>query len=460
LGDITVYFVIIRIQIVWYKNFKMNYRSVAEQIFLAGVDRVLPGRLINKSISIDDNILAVGNHRFNLKEYDNIYIIGAGKASALMGAEVERIFSGRITDGHIAVKYGHSCRLEKIKVTEAGHPVPDSNSFAATKSILEIAAMAGNKDLVICLLSGGGSALLSDCPEGISQEEMAGFNRLMVNSGASIGEINAVRKHLSGVKGGQLARAVYPATLISLILSDVINDPLDVIASGPTVPDPTTFGQALEVLSKYDLEDSVVPAIIDHLTHGKSGDIPETPKAEDPVFKRTYNILAGNNKLALEASAERAAGFDLKALILDDKLEGDVNMIFRFIVDTALEYQKDPAMSKPVSLLLGGEPTVKVSGKGEGGRNQHLALLCSLLLKDHQGITILSAGTDGNDGPTPAAGAVVDCDTYNNAVAQNISPYGYLAEFDSFNFFRKAGGHIITGPTMTNVMDIIVIIVE
>jgi glycerate 2-kinase len=174
----------------------MNYRSVAEQIFLAGVYRVLPDRLINSSISIVDNYLIIGNHRFDLDSFENIYITGAGKASALMGAEVERILGNRIKGGHIVVKYGHSCELKKIKVSEAGHPVPDSNSFAATKSILEIAAGAGNNDLVICLLSGGGSALLSDYPEGITPDEMSDFNKVLVNSGVSIGEINTLRKHL------------------------------------------------------------------------------------------------------------------------------------------------------------------------------------------------------------------------------------------------------------------------
>jgi len=438
----------------------MNSRSVAEKIFLAGVDRVIPERLISKSISFENNVLKTGDHSFDAGSFQNIYVLGAGKASALMGAEIEKILGNRIADGHIVVKYGYACGLKMIKVTEAGHPVPDSNSFAATRFILGIAKKAAVNDLVICLLSGGGSALLSDCPEGISPEEMAGFNRLMVNSGAAIGEINALRKHLSGVKGGQLARAVYPATLISLILSDVINDPLDVIASGPTVPDPSTFSQALEVISKYSLKDSVLPAIINHLNLGKSGAIPETPKAEDPVFRRTYNILAGNNKLALEAAKEEAIALRLNALVMDDKLQGDATLVSEYIVETALKYQHDNKVAKPVCLLFGGEPTVRVEGSGEGGRNQHLALYCATLLKNRAGITVLSAGTDGNDGPTTAAGAVVDCQTYNDAISRDISPDAYLEEFDSFNFFRRAGGHIITGPTMTNVMDIIIVIIE
>ena len=240
----------------------MNSRTVAEQIFLAGVDRVLPGRLIEKVMSLTGNCLLISDFTLCLESVKNVYVIGAGKASALMGAEVERILGERITAGHIVVKYGHSCALTKIKVTEAGHPVPDSNGFRATRSILEIAAMADSTDLVICLLSGGGSALLADFPEGSTPEEMMIVNKLLVNCGASIKEINAVRKHLSAVKGGQLAREVYPATMVSLILSDVTGDPLDVIASGPTVPDPTTFKQAKEIIAKYDLSASMPERII------------------------------------------------------------------------------------------------------------------------------------------------------------------------------------------------------
>lgn len=437
----------------------MNYKVVAEQIFLAGVDRVLPDRLINKSVSIEGNRLGIGDHQFDLDSIENIYVIGAGKASALMGAEVERILGERITDGHIVVKYGHSCRTRRITVSEAGHPVPDSGSFAAAKSILGISDKAGINDLVICLLSGGGSSLMSDCPDSITPDQMAEFNRIIVNSGATIGEINTLRKHLSNVKGGQLARAVYPAALVSLILSDVINDPLDVIASGPTVPDPSTFLRAMEILEKYNLVDSVLPAITNHLTDGMNRLIPETPKELDPIFERTYNILVGNNRLALGAAKEKAGELNIDARILDDSLEGEVSIVAREVVEAARKYQNDE-ITKPLCLLMGGEPTIKVTGRGEGGRNQHLALLVSTLLSEDKGITVLSAGTDGSDGPTLAAGAVVDCNTAANAISHGINPFDYLSDFDSYNFFRIAGGHIITGPTLTNVMDIIVIIVE
>lgn len=438
----------------------MDHKIAAEQIFLAGVDRVLPERLINMAVSLKDNCLLIKDYAISLDNVKDIYVIGAGKASAFMGAGVERILGERVSSGHIVVKYGHACTLKKISVSEAGHPVPDSNGFNATRSILEISRKAESNDLVICLLSGGGSALLADFPKGSSPEEIMTANDLLVNCGASIGEINTVRKHLSNIKGGQLARAVYPGRTVTLILSDVTGDQLDVIASGPTVPDPTTFIQALEIIAKYNLTKSMPEGIISYLKQGAAGFISETPKGEDPVFKRTLNSLIGNNKLALEAAGKKAAELQLNAEIISDSIKGDISEVADFVLTTALKFQSDINVPKPVSLLFGGEPTVKMSGKGKGGRNQHLALYCSVILRNHKGITLLSAGTDGTDGPTSAAGAVVDCETFNNAISRNINPDEYLREFDSYNFFGKAGGHIFTGPTMTNVMDLIVVIIE
>ncbi|MEI8224764.1 MAG: glycerate kinase [Bacteroidota bacterium] len=438
----------------------MNRRTIAEQIFLAGVESVLPENLITKEMALKDNCLVIGHLNFSLELIDNIYVIGAGKASAMMAVEAEKILGSRITEGHIVVKYGHSSKLKYIRVTEAGHPVPDSNGFKATRAIMEIAGMAKRNDLVVCLLSGGGSALLPDFPEGSSPEEMIKLNDLLINSGACIKEINAVRKHLSLVKGGQLARAVCPATLVSLILSDVPGDPLDVIASGPTAPDPTTYQQAMDVLDKYDLTASVPVGILKYLKEGAAGKRPETPKPGDHVFEKTYNHLIGTNRLALEAAKQKASEFNINPVIIDDHLQGDTSSVAEYIVETSLKFKIDKNEMKPVCLLFGGETTVKMTGRGLGGRNQHLALLCAILLQNHPGITILSAGTDGTDGPTDAAGAVVDSDTVTGALSKNIDPAKYLRDFDSYHFFKKAGGQIITGPTMTNVMDIIVVIVE
>jgi glycerate 2-kinase len=438
----------------------LNCRKVAEDIFRAGVDRVIPEKLIGKEMLIRDSRLHVGSLSFSLEEIDNVYVIGAGKASALMAAEVEKILGNRITGGHVVVKYGHSCKLKHIRVAEAGHPVPDANGYAATKIVLAIAEKAGAGDLVICLLSGGGSALLADFPESSSPDEMMKLSNLLINSGADISEINAVRKHLSVVKGGQLARSVYPATLVSLILSDVIGDPLDVIASGPTAPDSSTYRLALDVLKKYDLLESTPSGIRRILLEGEAGRRPETPKNGDPIFEKTHNCLIGTNLIALEASKVMAEQLGLDAYIINDKVSGDTQDVADYLIQTARGYKDRKAVRKPACLLFGGEPTVKMTGNGLGGRNQHLALLCALKLQKTPGITILSAGSDGTDGPTDAAGAIVDAQTVADAVARGIDPVKHLGEFDSYHFFKKAGGHIITGPTMTNVMDIIVAIVE
>lgn len=438
----------------------MNTRDKAEAIFKAAVRSVLPSVLIPEKVMIENDNLVVSGNVFNLKDLNNIYIIGAGKATALMTAEIEKTFGNRITGGHIVVKYGHSCPLKYIEVTEAGHPVPDDNGFKATRKILEIASQATEDDLVLCLISGGGSALLADHPEGASPSDMMKLNELLVNCGASISEINAVRKHLSKVKGGQLARAVYPATLISIILSDVPGDKLEVIASGPTSPDTTTYSQAIEVLKNYNIESSMPGNLLNYLVEGKSGIHPETPGPGDKIFSSTTNILIGTNRSALEAARMKALEYNFNAVIVDDKLQGDTASVAEYLVETALRLRADENAVKSVCLLFGGETTIRMTGAGKGGRNQHLALLCSVLLKDHPGITILAGGTDGNDGPTDAAGAVVDSKTCEMAFTKNLIPEEYIDSFASYDFFKKAGGHIITGPTMTNVMDVIVVIVE
>jgi glycerate 2-kinase len=438
----------------------MNRRRSAERIFKAGVASVLPEELIYKEMTLKDKCLTIGSLNFSLDVIDNIYVIGAGKASALMAAATEKILGDRIKEGHVVVKYGHSCKLKKIKVSEAGHPIPDSNGFQATQTIIKLAKKAGRNDLVICLLSGGGSALLPDFHRDLTAEEVISVNNLLIKSGATIDEINSVRKHLSEVKGGQLARIVYPATLVSLILSDVIGDQLSVIASGPTAPDPSTFKQALEVLRKYGLSDSVPQSIQRYLREGDAGLRSETPKPGDRVFDRTYNILIGTNRLALEAAKKEADALKFESHIVTDKLQGDVTSIVEYIIKTSVKYRNDKRSGKPLCLLFGGESTVRVTGNGLGGRNQHLALVCATLIRDHPGITILAAGTDGTDGPTDAAGAVVDSNTLSAAVSKHLDPHKYLKEFDSYHFFEKAGGHVITGPTMTNVMDIVIVIVD
>jgi len=439
----------------------MNAKYIAEQIFLAGVESVLPDKIMHKVFYLKKGTLYISNRSFKLTDFHNIYVIGAGKASALMAKEVETVLGKRIKKGHIIVKHGHSCTLEHIRVTEAGHPTPDEPGFRATSDIIELIQDAAENDLVLCLISGGGSSLLTDYPEGSSPEDLILLNQILLKSGADIQEMNSVRKHVSYIKGGQLARIIFPATLVSLILSDVIGDSLDVIASGPTFPDTSTFENALQVLNKYKLIDKVPASIMRHITLGVQGLIPETPKVGDPVFKKAINLIIGSNKIALQAASQKAVelGYNNTSVVTSE-LNGDAASAAEQIVQNALQLQNDTTRSKPLCLLYGGETTVQVTGMGLGGRNQHLALCAALLLENTKGITFLSAGTDGNDGPTDVAGAVVNGCTVQEAVSLNIDPRESITGFDSYHFFQQAGGHIRTGSTLTNVMDLLVVLIE
>jgi len=432
----------------------------AISIFLAGVRSVLPEKLVTDTLKLRGQVLVAGSHELSLGGIEKIWVIGAGKASAAMGHYVECVLGDRITGGHIVVKYGHSCQLKKIRVTEAGHPIPDENSFMAAREITEIASAASADDLVICLISGGASALLSDLPGGLLPEELYIVNNLLVRSGATISEINCVRKHLSSLKGGQLARTIRPARLITLIISDVIGNQPEVIGSGPTVPDTTTFADALAVIEKYKLTGDVTRGTLNYLRDGCAGYHPDTPRPGDIIFEGTLNVIAGTNQIALRACKNEAIKLGYRTYIIDTALEGDVETVCESIINTALSFRNNQDIPKPACLLYGGETTVRVTGSGTGGRNQHLALSAAIKLKDIPGITVLSAGTDGTDGPTDAAGAVVNSGTLTKALSLNEDPINYLAGFDSYNFFRKVGGLIVTGPTYTNVMDIVVVIVE
>ncbi len=438
----------------------MRNRDNALRIFLAGVRGVLPEKLVTDVLQLKGQVLVAGNHEVSLEGIEKILVIGAGKASAAMGHYVECILGDRISGGHIVVKYGHSCTLKKIRVTEAGHPVPDENGFMAAREIKKIASDASANDLVICLISGGASALLSDLPEGLIPEELYIVNNLLIRSGATINEINCVRKHLSSIKGGQLVRTIRPARLITLIISDVIGNHLDVIGSGPTVPNSTTFADALGVIEKYNLTDDVTRGVMNYLRDGYAGYHPDTPKPGNLIFEGTMNIIAGTNQAALRACKNEAVKLGYRSYIIDAALEDDVETACESIINTALSFRNNQDIPKPACLLYGGETSVRVTGSGTGGRNQHLALSAAIKLRDIPGITVLSAGTDGTDGPTDAAGAVADSGTMARALSMNEDPISYLAGFDSFNFFRKVGGLITTGPTFTNVMDIVVVIVE
>ncbi|MCU0473505.1 MAG: glycerate kinase [Bacteroidales bacterium] len=438
----------------------MNQRQKAIEIFLAGVESVKPDNLIKRYVSIYQDTLQIDEIRLGLSTIKNIYVVGAGKASALMAQTVESILGNRITEGHIITKYGHSVPLKFIGITEAGHPVPDENGIRGTEQILSIVNKAGKEDLVICLISGGGSALLADVPEGCTLEDLKIVSSVLLKVGANITEMNCIRKHLSKVKGGQLARAAFPARVISLILSDVIGDPPDVIASGPTAADPTTFADAIAIMRNYKIENQIPKQIYGVLQDGSEKKRQETLKESDEALLLTDNLIIGTNNLALKRAKEKAESLGYETQIITNKLEGDVVDITSYIVNTTIEVIKDNRAGISICLLFAGEPAVRVNGTGLGGRNQHLAIIAARLIKDLPGITILSAGTDGTDGPTNAAGAVVDTFTYKNSSNLQLDIDQYINNFNSYHFFKQEGGLIITGPTQTNVMDLMVVLID
>ncbi len=436
----------------------MDNRKIATEIFLSAVDSVKPDKLISRFVSVHGNTVQIENHKIDLSEVKNIYVTGAGKASAMMALALENILERRIAEGHIVTKYEHSIPLKYIGITEAGHPVPDENGLRGTEKILSMVNKAGKDDLVICLISGGGSALLTDVPEGCTLDDVKALNSALLKCGANIKQMNCIRKHLSGVKGGMLAKAAYPARVISLILSDVIGDPLDVIASGPTAPDPSTFNEAISIINEFGIRNEIPAKILKVLQDGVDKKRQETLKENDEILLKTSNLIIGSNRLALKVAKEKAESFGYESYIITSTLEGDVKEVSDYILD--LIRKTSEKSNKKTCLLFAGEPTVKVKGKGLGGRNQHLALIMSGLIKEMPGITFLSGGTDGSDGPTDAAGAVVDSMTNDNAIRLKIDRETFIEDNDSYNFFKQEGGLIITGPTQTNVMDLIVTLIN
>lgn len=433
-------------------------KKIVELIFFAGVNGVLPEKLMQSQVKLSGDLLQVAEKRFPLSRFRHIYVLAAGKAAASMSRGVEKVLGGKITNGHVVTKYGHGTNLNYLTLTEAGHPIPDTEGLKGTQKIVNIARKATEDDLVICLISGGASALMADFPEGVTLDDLKSTNELLTKCGANITEINTVRKHLSKIKGGQLARILFPATTVCLILSDVVGDRLDVIASGPTVGDSSSFADALTIIDKYSLQNQLPSSVLHYLLEGADGSIADTPKPDNPVFQNVFNYIIGSNGIALESSAKKAVELGFETHTVTDSIQEDVTETANFILKT-IDNQK-PTGNKPVCLLFGGEPTVKVSGNGLGGRNQHLALYLATKICCKKNITILCAGTDGTDGPTDTAGAVVDYETAAKAVEKGIDPNHYLTNCDSYRFFQQVGGHIITGNTGTNVMDIIVAIVQ
>lgn len=435
-------------------------RKNARLIFDAGLKAVDPGNAVREHMSLRGSELAVGDRAYDLSEFDGVYIVGAGKAAAAMARAAESMLGDLVRSGTVNIKYGHAAELERVSVIEAGHPVPDEAGIRGTEKILGLLRRTGPRDLVLCLISGGGSALLVAPVSGLTLGDIQLTTRRLLESGAAIHEINAVRKHISRVKGGQLARLAYPSTLVSLVLSDVIGDDLTSIASGPTVPDSSTFGACLGILEKYGLAAEIPVPVLDHLEQGARGGIEETPKTGDPVFEKTQNVVIGSNIQAVEAAAAKAGALGYNALILSTFIQGETREIAKMHAAMAREVRAHGyPVAPPACLLSGGETTVTVRGRGLGGRNQEFALAAALEIDGLENVVVLSGGTDGTDGPTDAAGAVADGTTVRRARELGLSPERFLRENDSYNFFEPLGDLLVTGPTLTNVMDVRLVLV-
>lgn len=467
-------------------------RDHAMQIFDAAVNAVKPQNLIPQYLKIDADKLSIGDSFYDLQKLDHIYLIAAGKAASAMALEAEKIIGVHISECIAVTKYGHSLPI-KGKTIEAGHPVPDEQSLSAGKKVLELLHNAGENDLVILLLSGGASSLMESMPVNIGLEDLQSLSEQMLKKGLSISEINTIRKHLSLIKGGQFSAAAYPARVHALILSDVPGNDLSVIASGPTVADPSTFEDVMCILEKYQLVDECPGTILFHLENGRRGSVSETPKPGDPIFQKTTNLLLGSNQIALNAAIDTASKLGYNPVIINSDLKGEASEQASIFVDVVMNYNGP----KPACLLMGGETTVTIKENGLGGRNQEFALASlvalqnlesSAMLKaikrtgsedplsstkknedskilptkktDHSEIPlVLSAGTDGTDGPTDATGAMIDALTFQYVREQNLDANEFLNHNDSYNFFKKVGGHVITGPTQTNVMDIVIALI-
>jgi len=429
-------------------------------IFNAGLEPVMPEVSVKRFCTLEGSCFRVGDREYDLTLYQHVYVVGAGKASAAMAAAVEDILGNRVSGGSINVKYGHVCSLKHVALVEAGHPVPDDQGEAGARAIMSLLAGAGEQDLILCLLSGGGSALLPLPDEGLILADKQATIRVLLACGATIHEINTIRKHTSRIKGGWLARAAHPATIVSLIISDVVGDDLDIIASGPTVPDPGTFEDCMAIVRKYTLEDRLPPMVMQCLAQGAVGKREETPKCGDPAFEKVQNLIVAGNREALNAAKARAESLGYNTLILSAMFEGETRDVARLHAAIAREVAASGhPISAPACILSGGETTVTLSGTGLGGRNQEFVLACVPLLEGVDNMVLMSAGTDGIDGPTDAAGAIMDNMTDERGRQKGMDAAAYLENNDAYHYFDQLDGLFKTGPTKTNVMDLRIMLI-
>ncbi len=451
----------------------MDGRIHLRKIAAAALDRVDPFLMVQRCLRIEDGKLRVAtersDHLIPLAGFSRLFVLGVGKAAAPMAQAVEALLEERIDKGLIVIKPGHGLALRRIRAVEGGHPVPDEKSVEAAAELAALADEADETTLVINLVSGGGSALLSspidDPAHPVTLAEIQATTRVLLACGATIHEINCLRKHLLSLAGGRLAERLFPATVLSLILSDVVGDDIQIIASGPTAPDASTYAQACAVVESLGIESELPASVVGLLQAGRRGEIPETPKPASAPFARVTNVLVGTNLFALEAAKRSAEGLGYHTTILTSRLVGEAREVAKVLAAIAKDVAAfDLAGKKPACILAGGETTVTIRGRGTGGRNQEMALAYLLeMARDPEGLgrtSFLSFSTDGEDGPTEAAGAFADAGLVDSARARMLSISDHLRTNDSHSFFAAVDGLLLTGPTNTNVCDIQVVLIR
>ena len=438
----------------------MQPRAHAREIFMAGLKSADPLVAMQKNVCVRDDHLQIADRSYRLSNLEKIFVVGCGKAAARMGLAVEDLLSDRIAGGIVVVKYGYGLPLRRIKVVEAGHPVPDEAGVDGARQITEVVRNAGQNDLVLFLISGGGSALFPSPADSVTLTDKQSTTEALLQSGATIQEVNAVRKHISTLKGGRFAKLVAPAQVVSLILSDVVGDSIEAIASGPTAPDSTTYSDCLEIVRRYGLEDKIPHSVLDLLQRGAKGAVEETPKPSDPVFQKVQNVVVGSNRAALKAAERQAQVFGYHTRMLSSSVEGESRVVAKRHTALVKEIVRtDRSVRGPACVIAGGETTVTIRGDGLGGRNQEFALAAAIEIDGLDGIVVLSAGTDGIDGPTDAAGGIVDGSTIQRGRAKGLDASAFLNRNDSYHFLKATDDLFVTGPTFTNVMDLQVMLV-
>ncbi|ACO03115.1 MAG TPA: glycerate kinase [Persephonella sp.] len=431
----------------------MRLKEVAVEIFLSSIRSVHPENIIPQNLSLTDNLIKIKDYEFPLE--GDLYVFGSGKASVEMAKAVEKILGDRIKEGVVVCNYTE--KLEKIDVVEGSHPVPTEKSVKAGELLLERISALKENDTFIYLLSGGSSALIEKPIPPVTIQDLQKTTHLLLENSIPIDEINVVRKHLSLIKGGRLGEKTKGRGIV-LVLSDVIGDDLFTIGSAPLYYDRSTYEDAYNILKKYNIFDKIPDSVKKVIQDGISGKIPDTPKSENPNIK---HFIIGSNFIALNEAKRKAEESGYRSYIFTSLLKGEAREVAKVITGIGLEIKRsDNPVKKPVCILFGGETTVTVTGNGKGGRNQELVLSALKEIKDTNGIVLLSGGTDGIDGNSDAAGAVITADSYRKALSLDLNIDQYLENNDSYSFFKKTGDLIFTGKTGTNVMDIIVMIVE